>query len=66
MHGDVVDHLRTAEPFDAACAIGSMAFADPGSGRDVARSGPRSRTPVRGRSVRHRIRQERAGVLVDP
>ncbi|MFB7711806.1 NUDIX domain-containing protein [Streptomyces sp. NPDC056105] len=29
VHGDVVDHLRAVEPFDAAYAIGSLAFADP-------------------------------------
>lgn len=29
VQGDVVDYLRTAEPFDAAYAIGTLAFADP-------------------------------------
>lgn len=29
VHGDVVAHLRTAEPYDAAFAIGSLAYVDP-------------------------------------
>ncbi|MFD0116937.1 NUDIX domain-containing protein [Streptomyces sp. NPDC058320] len=29
VQGDVVDHLRAVEPYDAAYAIGSLAFADP-------------------------------------
>ncbi|MFJ9041231.1 class I SAM-dependent methyltransferase [Streptomyces sp. NPDC102406] len=29
IHGDVADHLAAAEPFDAAYAIGSLAFINP-------------------------------------
>lgn len=29
VHGDVVEHLRTAEPYEAAYAIGTLAFIDP-------------------------------------
>ncbi|MEU9288787.1 NUDIX domain-containing protein [Streptomyces sp. NPDC048275] len=39
--GDVVDYLRTAEPFDAAYAIGTMAFADPHRALPALRDGLR-------------------------
>ncbi|QEU97942.1 NUDIX domain-containing protein [Streptomyces kanamyceticus] len=29
VHGDVIEHLRTADPYDAAYAVGSLAYVDP-------------------------------------
>ncbi|KAF3469916.1 NUDIX domain-containing protein [Streptomyces sp. Tu 3180] len=46
VHGDVVDHLRTAGPFDAAYAIGSLAFADPRRVLPALREGLRPGAPL--------------------
>ncbi|WP_043493630.1 bifunctional class I SAM-dependent methyltransferase/NUDIX hydrolase [Streptomyces viridosporus] len=46
VHGDVVDHLRTAEPFDAAYAIGSLAFTDPYRVLPALRDGLRPGAPL--------------------
>ncbi|MBA6441560.1 class I SAM-dependent methyltransferase [Streptomyces sp. GMR22] len=46
VHGDVVDHLRTAQPFDAAYAIGSLAFTDPHRSLPALRDGLRPGAPL--------------------
>lgn len=46
VHGDAVDHLRTAEPFDAAYAIGSLAFIDPHRVLPALRDGLRPGAPL--------------------
>ncbi|MEF9907956.1 bifunctional class I SAM-dependent methyltransferase/NUDIX hydrolase [Streptomyces sp. P9-A2] len=46
VHGDVVDLLRTAEPFDAAYAIGSLAFIDPHRVLPALRDGLRPGAPL--------------------
>ncbi|WP_405829175.1 bifunctional class I SAM-dependent methyltransferase/NUDIX hydrolase [Streptomyces sp. NBC_01176] len=45
-HGDVVDYLRTATPFDAAYAIGTLAFTDPHRTLPALRNGLRSGAPL--------------------
>ncbi|MGW6397940.1 SAM-dependent methyltransferase [Streptomyces sp. NPDC055134] len=60
MHGDVVAHLRTAEPFVAAYAIGSMAFADPHRTLPALRAGLRAarvKRPERSCAGRGRARR---------
>ncbi|MFJ6835501.1 bifunctional class I SAM-dependent methyltransferase/NUDIX hydrolase [Streptomyces sp. NPDC091209] len=44
--GDVVDYLPTAEPFDAAYAIGSLAFTDPHRALPALRNGLRPEAPL--------------------
>lgn len=44
--GNVVDYLRTAEPFDAAYAMGTMAFADPHRTLPALRDGLRPGAPL--------------------
>ncbi|MEU0437670.1 NUDIX domain-containing protein [Streptomyces sp. NPDC006290] len=44
--GDVVDYLPTAEPFDAAYAIGSLAFTDPHRALPALRHGLRPGAPL--------------------
>ncbi|MEV6701585.1 NUDIX domain-containing protein [Streptomyces sp. NPDC051453] len=46
VQGDVVDYLRTAEPFDAAYAIGTLAFADPHRALPALRQGLRPGAPL--------------------
>lgn len=46
VQGDVVDYLRTAEPFDAAYAIGTMAFTDPHRTLPALRDGLRPGAPL--------------------
>ncbi|MFJ3232687.1 bifunctional class I SAM-dependent methyltransferase/NUDIX hydrolase [Streptomyces sp. NPDC086787] len=46
VHGDVVDHLRTAEPYDAAYAIGSLACTDPHRSLPALRDGLRPGAPL--------------------
>ncbi|MEU9971131.1 bifunctional class I SAM-dependent methyltransferase/NUDIX hydrolase [Streptomyces malaysiensis] len=46
VHGDVIDHLRTAQPFDAAYAIGSLAFTDPHRSLPALRDGLRPGAPL--------------------
>ncbi|MFF3914385.1 NUDIX domain-containing protein [Streptomyces sp. NPDC001852] len=46
VHGDVADHLRTAEPFDAAYAIGTLAFTDPHRVLPALRDGLRPGAPL--------------------
>ncbi|MGW2081922.1 bifunctional class I SAM-dependent methyltransferase/NUDIX hydrolase [Streptomyces sp. NPDC001939] len=46
VQGDVVGYLRCAEPFDAAYAIGSLAFADPHRALPALRQGLRPGAPL--------------------
>ena len=46
VHGDVIDYLRTAPPFDAAYAIGSLAFTDPHRSLPALRDGLRPGAPL--------------------
>ncbi|MFF4018660.1 NUDIX domain-containing protein [Streptomyces sp. NPDC001843] len=46
VQGDVVDHLRDAEPYDAAYAINSLAFTDPHRCLPVLRDGLRPGAPL--------------------
>ncbi|MFE6961566.1 NUDIX domain-containing protein [Streptomyces sp. NPDC057696] len=46
VQGDVVDHLRAVEPFDAAYAIGSLAFTDPHRTLPALRAGLRPGAPL--------------------
>ncbi|WP_405749401.1 bifunctional class I SAM-dependent methyltransferase/NUDIX hydrolase [Streptomyces sp. NBC_01411] len=45
-HGDVAEHLAAAEPFDAAYAIGTLAFIDPHRSLPALRDGLRPGAPL--------------------
>ncbi|MFJ7073526.1 bifunctional class I SAM-dependent methyltransferase/NUDIX hydrolase [Streptomyces sp. NPDC098781] len=46
LHGDVLDHLKRAEPYDAAYAIGTLAYIDPHMCLPALRDGLRAGAPL--------------------